>query len=182
MKTELKGNKILLRKLKTSDAKDIYENVKDKEVVKWTINIPHPYKLKDAVKFIRHSNYKLKKKKGINLGIALKETNKIIGVISLNTIDWKNKKAEIGYWLGKTHWNKGIMTEAVKLVLKLSFNELKLHRIYARIFEENIGSRRVLEKNKFKQEAKLRDSLFKFGKYHNEILFGLLKKEWKQKY
>jgi len=58
----INGERILLRPLKLSDANDIYKNLQDKEMVKWTLNIPWPYKKEYAIKFIRKKQYELKKK------------------------------------------------------------------------------------------------------------------------
>ena len=72
------------------------------------------------------------------------------------------------------------MTEAVKLVLKFAFEKLKLHRIYANLFEENVASRRVLEKAGFKLEGIMRECRYKYNRWHNELKFGILKKEYEK--
>lgn len=172
------GKRIKIRKLKLSDVQDIHENIKEKEITKWTINIPHPYPKEGAKSFIKSSHYRLRKKKGYDFGIVLKNTGKVIGGISLTNLDWENKNAEVGYWLGKKYWGKGLTTEAVKLILKFGFEKLKLHRIYAHLFEENIGSKRVLEKCGFKLEAIIRETRFRYNKWHNELTYGILKKEY----
>ena len=92
MKLEFEGEKIKIRKLKLSDAENIFRNIKDKEVIEWLeLDIQHPYSYSkiDAVKFIRKSWQKIENKKCYNFGIALKENNKVVGGISLgkNNID-----------------------------------------------------------------------------------------------
>jgi len=180
VKLEIDGERIILRKLRFSDALDIYRNLQDKEMVKWASGIPWPYKKQDAVKFIRKTHYKIRKKSGYAFGIVLKETNKVIGVVDVFHIDWKNKNAELGYWLGKKYWGKGYMTEAVKLMLKFAFEKLKLHRVYANLFEENVASRRVLEKTGFKLEGVRRECKYRYNRWHNELNFGILKKEYEK--
>ncbi len=175
---KLESDRIKLRKLKLSDAKDICENLKDKEMIRWTLNIPWPYKKKDAISFIRKTNYESKKKRRYTFGIILKDTNKLIGVIDLLKIDWANKNAELGYWLGKRYWGKGLMTEAVKLVLKFAFKKLKLHKVYANVFEQNIASRKVLENCGFKLEGVRREHRFKYRKWQNVLEFGILVSEY----
>ena len=180
IKLEIDGERIILRKLRLSDALDIYKNLQDKEIVKWTLNIPWPYKKQDAVKFIRKTHYKIRKKSGYAFGIVLKETNKIIGVIDIFPIDWKNKNAEVGYWIGRKYWGKGCMTEAVKLMLKFAFEKLKLHRVYATTIEKNTASKRVLEKVGFKLEGIMRESTYIDNKWYNELIFGILKQEYEK--
>ncbi len=177
---ELKGERIELRKLTLSDASDIHRNLQDKAIIKWTMHIPWPYKMQDAVKFIRKTHYGIRKKTNFTFGIVYKETSRVIGVIRIGDIDWKNKNAEIGYWLGKKYWGRGLASEAVRLILKFAFEKLKLHKVYAGLFEENIASRKVLEKCGFRLEGTIRESRFRYKKWHNELRFGILESEYKK--
>lgn len=180
MKLEFTNKAIKIRKLKFSDADDLYEHIHEREISKWTIRIPYPYSLKDAIKFIRKSQYEVRKMKGYNFGIALKETDSVIGGIGLHCIDWKNSNAELGYWIGKKYWGKGLMTEAVRLILDFGFKELKLHKIYAHCFEENVASAKVLEKCGFILEGKAREERFRYDKWHNSLLYGILSSEYRE--
>ncbi len=91
----------------------------------------------------------------------------------------KNKKAELGYWLGKKHWGKGYVTQAVKLILNFGFNKLKLHKIYARLLAENIGSRKVLEKAGFKFEGTFKEHEYRHKRWHDVLNYGILRKDYK---
>ncbi|MBI5065892.1 GNAT family N-acetyltransferase [Candidatus Woesearchaeota archaeon] len=178
---KLIGTRIILRTLKNSDAHSIYENAKDKIVGKYT-SLPRPYRLKHAVELIKNlhrSPQKTKKEKtSYDLGIELKETNKIIGMVALFKIDKTSKNAELGFWLGKKHWNKGITSEAVKLILDFGFKKLKFKKIYAKVMHPNIASIKVLEKFHFKKEGTFRKHIFKNGKWLDDLMFGLLKSEY----
>lgn len=178
IKTNLEGERVLIRRLRLSDANDVYLNVRDKEVVRWTLNIPYPYPKETAAKFIRRSQRTWRAKKGFDFGVILKETGRVIGVTGLKNVDHKSSCAEIGYWLGKNYWRRGLATEAVRLVLKFGFKELKLHRIYAHTFEKNIASRQVLEKCGFRIEGIMREALFKQNRRHNMLNYGILKREF----
>ena len=81
-------------------------------------------------------------------------------------------KAEIGYWLGRRFWGKGIMSVAVREVATFAFKKLKLKRVYAYTFPANKGSARVLQKNGFHREGVLRKSVVKKGKFFNDILWA----------
>jgi len=178
MRLEFDGKRVSIRPLRFSDAPDLYENVKDREIVTWTVSIPHPYPRDGALKFIRKMRYNMRNNKSYAFGIVLKETGTVIGVVELMTFDWKNKNAEIGYWLGKKRWGEGLMTEAVRLVLKFGFGNLKLHRVYAKLFEENIASARILEKCGFKLEGRMREERHRYGKWHETLRYGILKSEF----
>jgi len=176
---ELTSERLSLRKLRFSDAEDIRRNANNKEVARWTISVPYPYTKDHAVRFIRKTHYGYENRKSYTFGIVLRKENKVIGTITLSKFDYKNKNAEIGYWLGKRYWKQGLMTEAVKLILKFGFRQLKLHRIGSGLFEENVASRRVLEKAGFKLEGKIRESRFRYGRWHNELRYGVLSSEYK---
>ena len=148
MELKIKGEQVNLRKLKESDALSIYQNAKDFEIARFT-TLPYPYKLKDAESFIKSTYQKIRKKKAFELGIELKRTKKIVGMMSLMNIDHSSRNAEIGYWLGKKYWRRGITREAVKLMLNFGFNTLKLVRIYARVMHPNIASAKLLENQAF---------------------------------
>lgn len=178
----LEGPNVLLRGLRLSDVNDLYTTIRGKDVVRWTVTIPWPYKKKHAVSFVRKSRRKIQRKTDYHLGIVLRKTNRAIGVIALQEVNGHSKSAEMGYWLGKKYWNKGYMTEAAKLMLAFGFEELKLHRISLKLFEKNIGSKRVAEKAGFKKEGVLRDARYRHGAWHNELRFGMLAREWALKH
>lgn len=75
-KLEIEGERIRLRKLKLSDSDDICRNLKDREMVKWMLNVPYPFKKQDAIKWIRKTHYKMRNKKEYSFGIVLKNENK----------------------------------------------------------------------------------------------------------
>ena len=78
----------------------------------------------------------------------------------------------------KKYRNKGYITEAIKLIVGFAFNELKLNRISARLWENNLASIKVLKKNKFKKEGLLREMVFKAGKWQNDLVYAVIRKDW----
>ena len=178
MKLKIEGKLINLRELKKFDVPSIYQNAKDFDIARYT-TLPHPYKLKDAEDFVRTTHQKIRRKKAFELGIELKETKKVIGMISLMNIDYKNKNAEIGYWLGKKYWGKKIMKEAVRLILGFGFKKLKLVRIYARVMSPNISSAKLLEKSGFQYEGRMRKTTLRKGKWMDDLRYSILSSEFK---
>ena len=179
-KTTLVGKKVTIRKLKITDADSITSHINDKTVARWTINVPHPYRKKDALKFIRSRQVHGRNRANYTFGIAEKESDEIIGCIDLVDIDWEDKKAETGYWISRVYRGQGLTTEALNLILRFAFRDLKLHKIYARVFKENRASMKVLEKNGFKREGILRKEIYKYGRWVDEYYFGLLKSEYRK--
>lgn len=107
------------------------------------------------------------------------DDEKPIGYTGLIDIRWFDKTAFLFYIIGeREYWGKGFATEAAKLVVEYSFNELNLHKINAIIFAPNISSVRVVEKNGFKLELTLRNEIYIDGKYVDGLRYSILKKEW----
>lgn len=172
----IKGDHINLRKLKRSDAESVYKYAKDKEISKFT-EVPHPYTLEHAKRFISNTHQKMKNRSDYELGIELKETKEIIGMMSLMKVDYNNMNAEIGYWLGKTYWRKGYTIEALKLLIEFGFKELKLKRIWARVMAPNTASADLLRKAGFSYEGRLIKAIYRDNQFYDELRFGLVRDE-----
>lgn len=91
--------------------------------------------------------------------------------ISQNS-DIKRKNAELGYWLSEEHWGKGIMSKAIKEIVRIAFDKLDINRIYASPFETNYASHRILEKAGFKLEARFDKIVFKNGQFLDELVYS----------
>lgn len=135
--------------------------------------IPNPYHLEDAKEYIAMAN---QSEGQTGIYRAILNDGKIVGNISVvKKKDIRKKDSELGYYLGKEFCSRGIMTEAVRQILSLSFNRLDIIRISAYTFAENIASQRVLEKNGFIKEGIAKNSFFKNNQIHDEFLFSILK-------
>lgn len=91
--------------------------------------------------------------------------------------DVYEKSAELGYWLSRDFWGRGIMTRAVRELCEQAFSRFDIVRIYAQPFADNTGSCRVLEKAGFTLEGTLRDSVYKNGELHSSRMYSLLRGE-----
>lgn len=117
------------------------------------------------------------------LAICLKENDKYIGNTMLQEIDWINRSAHVPVLIGdKAEWSKGYATEARMLILKFAFEERGLERIFALVKEDNAGSRKMLEKCGYKVEGTMRRSLYKGGKWHNQLLMAVLREDFEEAY
>ncbi|PIN99694.1 hypothetical protein COT72_05465 [archaeon CG10_big_fil_rev_8_21_14_0_10_43_11] len=179
MKTRLEGEHSILRALEKKDAPALKEQANDKDVSRYTTSVPHPYTLKNARDFITYAKKARELRKEYIFGIEIKKTGALAGVISLMELDVrKQKRAELGYWIGKAYWGKGITTKAVQLILEYAFNTLKLHRVYAYVIAENSASQRVLEKTGFRKEARELKSHVKDGIWHDVFMYAQLEEEF----
>ncbi|KKP38102.1 MAG: hypothetical protein A2W71_00130 [Candidatus Nealsonbacteria bacterium RIFCSPLOWO2_02_39_8] len=177
MNDNLKNESVELRALKLSDAEFIAKNAKDKDIAKYTFVIAPPFGLETAKKFIRKANKEIKDKTAYEFGIGLDGGKELVGTINLFNMSRKNKNAEIGFWLAKEYWNKGLSDQALKLMLNFGFNKLKLERIQWRVLDKNIPAQKLLERTGFKLEGKLRQKTFLNNQWFDDFIYGLLASE-----
>jgi diamine N-acetyltransferase len=115
----------------------------------------------------------------VRCAICLRKTKEIVGVVYLLNIDYVSRSADVGMMIGKKELqNKGIGVFALKIMLDHAFIDLNLHRVYSAPLEYNDRSIKVAEMLGFRREGTLRESAYKEGKYHNQIVMGLLKHEY----
>jgi ribosomal-protein-alanine N-acetyltransferase len=103
------------------------------------------------------------------------------GWITLVVSNWEHGLAEVGYALSTAYQARGLMTEALALLLEDLFNNTNLDRIEARCAIENAASRRVLEKNGFRREGHLRGYFKLRGRRIDNYLFALLRDDYVQR-
>jgi RimJ/RimL family protein N-acetyltransferase len=84
----------------------------------------------------------------------------------------------VGYWLGEMWWGRGIVSEALLLFTDYAFSSLRLLRLYALPFADNIASIRVLEKAGYSLEGRLRSSCVKYGEVRDQFLYARVNDDW----
>lgn len=110
--------------------------------------------------------------------IVLNDGNRHIGNIGLHSIDWIDSHATFGIVIGETEYQeKGVGTEAARLVLDYALNELGLHRVNSRVIETNVRSLALHRKLGFVQEGRQRQVVFQRGRRADMILFGMFRDE-----
>lgn len=176
----LETKRLKLRVFEKKDAHDLYEYCKCDEVTKYLpfntyTSIDDAYlRIEDLEK-----NY-MELNRPITWAIEYKENGKVIG--SIDFVKWYNehKTGEIGYVLNKDYWNMGIMTEALKEVIKFGFDKMGLNRIEIYCDERNVASYKVMEKNNLKYEGTFRERSYIKGEFVNIKCYSILKKEYEE--
>ncbi len=149
--------------IRYANNKKIWQNVRD--------HFPYPYTLPDAHRWTFHASTAL-----IDKVFAIEVNGEPVGSIGLvPKEDVYRTSMEIGYWLGEEFWGKGIVSEAVRAITKYGFNHFDIVRIYADIFEWNPASARVLEKNDYVFEARLKNAIIKDERIGDVLIYSILK-------
>lgn len=114
--------------------------------------------------------------------ICRSEDDAIVGGMALSQIFRKGfQNAYLGYYLAEKYTGKGYMTEAVNLILRFAFKELKLHRIEANVQPENKASIAVLQRCGFTREGFSRKYLKVGGRWRDHERFAIIVEDWKNK-
>ena len=111
-------------------------------------------------------------------GIAQQTDDSLIGTTTLFHLEANNHRAELGYALGRAHWGKGYMQEALSALLRYAFSEMKLHRMEADVDPRNERSIRTLERLGFQKEGYLRERWKVNGEIQDALFYGLLRREF----
>ncbi len=103
------------------------------------------------------------------------DDDKLVGGVALTNVQrGVSQSASLGYWLGRPFTGRGLMTDAVRAIVRFSFDALRLHRIEAATQPANIASRRVLERCAFVQEGYARSYLKINGTWRDHLLYARL--------
>ena len=168
------NEKVTLSPLKSSDADAITQHINDEEIHKNTLSIPFPYHKEDAEKFLSMA-LKFEDENGKQREWAIRFKGQLIGCIGLLYNHGINThKSEIGYWLGEKYWRKGIMTLAIKKIIKYGFETWDIVKIYAKPFSNNRASQNTLMKAGMKLEAKLKNAIFKNEQLQDEYIYSII--------
>jgi len=162
---ELESGRLFFRKILLSDAEALYLIRSNDEVMRF-MDTKKMASINEAEKMILSLDESFKNGTGINWGIVEKCSNRFIGYFGFWRIVPEHCRAEIGYALDSKYWGNGYMNETLKILIKFSFVEIKLHSIEANVNPANGNSIKLLEKIGFKKEAYFRENfLFNNSRY-----------------
>jgi len=170
------NDRIHLSEIQPSDQAACLEHFKTKEIYDRTLRIPYPYTEADFSAWMEIVE-KATKQQGQPVHWAIRnEEDYLLGGCGFDSLQVrKSHLAEIGYWLAKPWWGRGIMTAVVLKACEFAFAEFGVVKIVAHVFSDNVASAKVLEKCGFQQEGYLRKHYLKDGRYLDARLFALVK-------
>jgi len=170
----LVASRLTLRAFNDSDAATVEARLADPEVSRHTLNIPHPYPPGSAAPWIATHAESWAEGKSGTWAIARTADGALVGAISLRFAR-AHQRAEVGYWVSREEWGKGIATEAARRLIAFAFDELGLHRVDAHHFVENPASGRVLVHAGMRAEGTRRGAVFRDGVPRDLVEYAILR-------
>jgi RimJ/RimL family protein N-acetyltransferase len=141
----LETERLILRAFRAEDAETVSILAGEWDVARMMAPVPHPYPVSFAQDWI--NSHRTSAAAGTDMTFAICLDNALIG--SINIENRGDDTTGIGYWVGKTHWNKGYASEALAEILRYAFHILNVNLLTTELFADNLGSARVLEKAGF---------------------------------
>ena len=170
---QLITERLLLRRMTTDDANEMFFLRSDAEMLKYIDRAP-ARSIEEVIKFIEMVDANLVNNEGINWAISLKDDPKLVGNICFWRIEKEHYRAEIGYVLHPAHQGKGLMNEAMRAALDYGFNIMKLHSVEANVNPENTASINVLERHNFVREGYFKENYFYNGRFLDSAIYSLV--------
>lgn len=170
----LEGKGICFEPLSTDDTQAVHDYASDPNVKRF-IGWPLMKTMEDTRNYIEELMRREEAGTHLYASVVLKDTREHIGTVMVFGFDHEAKHAEIGYVFNPKYWGNGYCTEAAAMMENFLFDTLNLRKLHARVVNANIGSCRVLEKNGFEVEGRLKDYYFIEDSFYDLKLFGKFK-------
>ena len=173
----LRTERLILRPMSTEDTNDMFEYARGEEVTRYLLWSPHPSAAytQDYLQYIE-SRYRLGD--FYDWSVLLADSGKMIGTCGFTRFNFSSYSAEIGFVLNPKYWGYSIAPEAARRVIRFGFDTLELHRIEAHYMENNIQSRRVMEKSGMTFEGIYRDMMLVRGQFVSVGVCSILRSEF----
>ena len=171
--------RLVLRWISEDDIDGLFEIFSDPQVMRYWSSGPLPNR-EAAAAMQREIVAGNLSNTMIKWGLALRESNSVIGTTTLFNLNLDNGRAELGYAMGHAYWGKGYMNEALQALLSHAFDVLELRRLEADVDPRNAASIRTLERLGFQREGFLRERWHVEGEIQDALFYGLLRREWKR--
>jgi ribosomal-protein-alanine N-acetyltransferase len=177
----IESERLFFRPLNEKDVYGEYADwLNDPEVCEGNRHAIFPQSQMDLLAYIRQAEISNKQ---VVLAISLRSDNRHIGNVSLQSIDFFNRTADLAILLGaKDLWGKGYGMEAVVAMLEYGFHRLGLRRITCGTLANNIVMQKIALKTGFRHEGTRRSAVYKNCKFHDILEYGLLEGEFQKPY
>jgi diamine N-acetyltransferase len=168
----IKGERIVLRAAEREDLPRFVQWLNDPAVLKYFGGVL-PMSLDHEEAWFSNM---LRDPSVCNFSIDLEGTH--IGGGGFTRIDWRNRSAEVGLFIGLPElWGQGLGYDILHALLLFGFEQLNLHRIYLRVYAENKRAVHLYERLGFQHEGRWRDGEFRHGCYHDILWMSMLRDE-----
>ncbi|MBY6036671.1 GNAT family N-acetyltransferase [Fictibacillus nanhaiensis] len=174
------GKLVRLRPIQPSDWERFHQDGMDAEIARLNDRIYGPRSEEGTRKWTEEESNK--GWDGHHFRLAIENFNgELVGSINTDKCDFQNGTFSYGVSVFRDHWKKGYGSDAIKVILRYFFNELRYQKVNAQVYSFNEGSVKLHNSLGFTEEGCLRNMIYTDGRYHDIYIFGLTKEEFKWK-
>ena len=171
------GETIRLRALEPSDADAFFEWDLDTEMARFLYRVPFPQSREEVRRWTREGSTKAPENDEVSWVIETLD-GVMVGSINTHRCERRYGTFQYGVAVMREHWRKGYASEAIKLVLRYYFGELRYQKVTAEVYEFNEASIKLHERMGFVLEGRLRKMLYTDGKYWDVLVYGMTDEEF----
>jgi RimJ/RimL family protein N-acetyltransferase len=173
----LTGPQVTLRELRLEDAASLFAMISTEEVSRFIS--PPPTTIEGFERFIAWAARERERGNYVCFAIVPESMRTAVGLIQLRSLEPGFANAEWGFVLGSGYWGTGVFLQSARLVLDFAFAVMNVYRLEARASLANGRGNGALRKVGAVEEGVLRRSFFRFGEYHDQVLWSLLADDWR---
>lgn len=173
---EIQGRLVTLRHHQPENFPAVHRWYTDPELSKLTRYQTRPMSHEEIDQFFRN---RLLSREALAYAIHVREADRLVGLTTFSALDPDNASALFHITIGERDaWGRGYGTEAAELMLEHAFTRLNLHRVALSVFSFNNRAIRSYEKAGFRIEGRLREAIWRDGRFWDEVQMGVLQDEW----
>ena len=175
---QLETERLVLRKMTLDDAGAVFAYASDPEVTRYVLWETHR-SVEDSRAFLGLTERKYEGGGEPDWGMVYKGDGRFVGTCGFVGWSREHARAELGYVLNRRYWGRGLVHEAVRVMIAFGFEKMDLNRVEARCVAENTASARVMERAGMTYEGTLRQREFLKGAYRDMKLYAILRGEYR---
>ena len=174
----IRGSKVTLREVRESDAPALMAMLTCEEVAEFISPLP---RTEEGFKeFISEVHEQRLAGQSFCYGIVPDGYDDAMGLFQVRQLEPGFVSAEWGFALGSPFWGSGVFQEGARAIIDFAFGVVGVHRLEARSIASNGRGNSALHKMGAMQEGVLRRSFIRNGRYFDQILWSILKEDWRQ--
>ena len=139
--------------------------------------VPRPYTTDDAAEFVQRARERWQYDEAYVFAIIDRDLDRFVGCMGIHPV-FEHDRAEVGYWIGKAYWGRGVATGALRLLIRFGFDVLELNRIEAGHFEYNPASGRVMRKANMRREGLRRQYILHRDQHKDVVWYAILREDF----
>lgn len=171
------GNLVTLRAVEAEDWVHFFEWGKDTYFARTTDTIAFPQSQEAAKKWTADLAL-AEPKNDVYRWVIENQEGAFVGTLNTHTCDPRNGSFQYGLGIRREYWRKGYATEAIQIVLRYFFDELRYQKVNVHIYDFNSGSIELHRRLGFQEEGRLRRMGYTQGQHYDWLLLGMTREEF----